>query len=361
MRCVSTTSWHFAYYKWLRGLYGRREVPDQTSLCPYCQTILWGSIFCIVLSPLLVTGWGVMRIGRWMLKLETRLDPFFVWLDKKTMFVKIFSDGPENFEDGPLAAGFVYSVIALCIFFVIALAAMIVIFLGYGFWHILDILAWFGWGFLYIGWAVFWTFSFVGRIENWLGQGAYWLFTNGPLWAGIAEWAIFILGWLIGVGITAVVLGYGVMIASRTKIISGIWAAIVTKVNGFAAARKERNDRVEAERVARLEKEPPWTCPYCYGENMATRDVCHHCDCPQEDFSAPAWFVWIGKLVESCIGKVQRIGREEIHVLGWFSIIIEFIKAAKNRACPLIEFISPEKLRQRTIDAAQESVDSTEN
>lgn len=354
MLLVNTESWHFAYYNWLRGLYGYNEPPERTSLCPYFQTILWGSIFCLLFSPLLITGWLMMRCGRWLLKFETFFDPFFAWIDKETPIIKWFNDAPDAFEDGPLVSGLLYTLLGLgCVGAVASLLLGIAGFiglLGYGAWHILDIFVAAWWAFVHIGWVLFWVFSFIGRIENWVGEGAHWLFTNGELWTSIGEWALIIVATVLAVGAAAVVVGYGSMMVARTKLVTSIWTSIVTKVNGFGAARKERNERVKRERKERQEKMPKWTCSYCDKENKATLDECIYCDSPRKGETAPpsAWMIWIGKCLESCFGRVQRIGKQEIHILGWLTVLIEFIKAVKKGVCPLLEFASPEELQDRT-------------
>jgi len=351
MLLVSTQSWHYGYYNWLRSLYGYHKPPDRTSLCPYFQTILWGSIFCILLSPFLVLGWLAMRYGRWVLKLESPFDPFLAWLDRNTRIIKWFNDAPNNFEDAPLVTGLFYTFVGVgCVSAVIVALLSLACFiwlLGYGAWHIPDIFAGLGWAFLHVGWAIFWIFASIGNVLDLSGQGAHWLFTNGALWINIGKWTLLVIGSLLSAGIVAVIVGYGLMLIARSKLAQGAWKSIVTKINGFSVARKKRNERVQTERKERLNKLPLWKCYYCEYKNKTTNDFCSYCGRTRKGPSS-AWIIWMVKCLDSCFGRVQRIGKQKIHVLGWLSILIEFIKAMKKGVCPMVEFTSPEQLQDRT-------------
>ncbi len=371
MLAISTDSWHYAYYEWLRGLYGC-DTPAQTSLCPYCQTILWGSIFCILLSPFLLTGWLMMRLGRWLMKFQvegTWIDAFFARIEN-TLIGEAIERGPENFAESPLISGLGYTIIGLMVLsaclVIVSSVVLVVSLIGFGLWNI-DGVLWALWSFcssvvLHIGWGVFWIFGLGGFILDWIGEQLSWLFTNGELWATIWNWALSIGGVLVVMGIGGIIIGYVSMIIARTRSAQKLWMALVTKINGYAAAKKARRRRVEEARMEARKKLPPIICRYCSTKNDATRDECTHCEAELLLKEIPFFLLFIGKCVDVAFvkpgvilfGKVQKLGLQEIHLLGWISIFWELIKGLKNGVCPLVEFTNSADLQKRAREGAEE-------
>jgi len=361
MLAISTESWHFAYYKWIRSLYGVTDVPDRTSLCPYCQTIIWGSIFCVLCSPLLVIGWMMMRFGRWTMKLEG------VWSDKllssmdNTLVGHAIDQGPSNFDEAPIVSGIMYTLMGTVV--IAGLAVVVGVALG-----VLGALGWGAWNVEYIlngawsilcsvgsfaakialnaGFVVFHICGAIGRFLNWIAGCLCDIFTDGVLWLTILDWATY----LIIIGIVGIIVGYTAMRIAQTKIFNRIWNNIVTRANGFAAARESRKERVRALCRAQLENAPPVKCYHCGHSNPATGRICEYCDWYIRPTTRQKINKWVNELFDKTYKVMDKWGMHEIHLLGWVGICWEFVKALKRGVCPFVEFTTPSELQNRATE-----------
>ncbi len=356
-KAVSTEARHFAYYKWLRSLYGY-QYPDQTSLCPYVQTIIWGSVFCVILSPLLLSGWLMMRVGRTIMKLEGFwFDKFFNYFDDTTIVVAL-NDGPTNFNESPLLSGVLYTIVGMGVLSVVIIAVAVVCGLIWGFGlgvlNIGAVGAAIATGIMGLGWGMFFLFGSIGLLMNFVGVGLHWVFTNAGLWTTIGTWILYIFSMCI----VGVIVGYVAMLIARIKIVQRLWEAIVTKANGFVAARKDRQDRVKEARIEKLKRMPDVKCSYCDHMNEPTIDCCTNCFYPLRGkvcLYVRCIDAVIMKPLDVLFGSIKRFGTTEVHLLGWVSIFWEFIKAIKKGVCPIIEFVTPTELQERAQKGAEKT------
>lgn len=339
-------------------MYGVQKIPDRTSLCPYCQTIFWGSIICIVLSPLLITGTLFTKFGRWVTKLETtRIDKVFNWIDDKTPVIKMLEEAPDNFEESPLVSGLVYTIMGITgvaiVGSMIALAGMFFGGIGYGIWNIFDVFGYIWTGILMLGWVVFQVCGgIIGFAMHEISDGATWLFTNGPLWETIGDWFAYIVIRVVVVGLAAVGIGYSVMTLSKFKSFQSWWQSIVTMVNGFSEAKKIRRERIAEQQKQRRH----WVCQFCKKTETEYYHFCGYCSYEREIPKSKTAII-LRRIIESIMGKVHKTGSGNFKVLGWVSTVWEMIKAFKKGVCPLVEFASTKEIQEKVAKARKQERD----
>lgn len=324
---IDRNSWHFRYFLFIRHFWGFKDAPSRTSLCPYCQTMFWFSIAAVVLAPLMVIGWVLLKIGRMAYKMmdaigfEKLIDsidgsPFGKWLD--------VSDNSMMDSPGPTAlitlivtsltlgvpGAILFALFTFCLYLyanrghIPGALADFCIHLGV---FAFDI-------FYCIGYCVHWTWHGIA----WLGSGLAWFFTYTPFWYSAFYWmAVF-----LGMACFSFVCCYLVYIISRTKIGLAIWDYIIFRLNGYGEARKRAKIRQEArQEVLRIEREslPP------KGPGMCSRFLTY--------------------LKEKIFGKkgefAAATGDKAGQILTTVGVAWEWIKGMKRNACPIIEFVEP--------------------
>lgn len=360
---ISTTSFHYRYYTWIRRVWGFDRVPA-ASLCPYFHAMLWGSIFAVVLSPVLVFGWFCMKLGRIACKFQNPGTDWIVEvLDRRTEWMTRLNDGPSNFSKSPLTAGMMWSVGGLmCVVMgalVLLTAAAFFGGIGYGIWNISYI-------FLLVFSVVAALFTLPLWVSYFLGFGFIWgfnqavlLFTNGPLWYGIGSWAVYLLAWLLGAGVVAVFLCFVGMNLTKVPALRRFGAFLTNRFNGFSEAQQERVTR--RKRVIRAL--PDWKCGYCnYKANPADWLSCQECVRERKHPESRWRFLllplyplarslgWVGN-------TYVKVRNTEISIVGPFNVLWTYLVAIKKGICPLIEFVNPVLEQANARAAAQERMD----
>jgi len=366
---VDTESFHYKYYCWIRKIWGCDEPKGRTSLCPYCQTMLWGSIFCILLSPALVFGWLAMKAGRIVTKIDHPLfDKFFDWYGSKFEWMDRLEKGPDNFSESPMAAGIVYTVFgittAFCILAAVIVTGIILALLGKGIWNIGALISAVIYGVAHIGWA----FTFVAYWMGWAFVTAWeyivWFFTNGPMWWTIGTWIVYIFGSIIGLGVASVLLCLIAREISKLQIAKTFGTYLLNKFNGFPEARAARAQRLKEIKEKAKKSLPPWTCEWChYDNNEGSAEWCLECrrDKPQPPVQEPLGFIILTTVLtpilwplSKCMTGYEKIKNKEINIMGPFGIIWEYILAIKKGVCPMVEFVDIESIRSQQQAAAAE-------
>ncbi len=339
---VNTTGGFYKHYLRVRRWYGAGEPASRGGLCKPCQTILWGTVFAVGISPLIGIGWLLAkasdrvaggggnavtrRVGRW------RVANGNTWAEEC---------GRREFAKAPVPFG---AALGSLVLVTAAVAAILVGVFGLGAWHISDIAAWLS-GFaawigdasLAVGWLVFTGFAHVGLAIGWTAAAAItagaWAFEN-HLWLG---------GW-------AVVLLTPVTVAAA---MSWAFAWFCTNtalgVRLFCDPARDfwRSRKLSAENRKELRKEAAkWPCA-CGVRNHEWRGWCESCG---------------AELVYGPPGPVTRLshwirGRVvagRMRVMGGGGIAWAFAKGVAKGACPMVEFLSPEEMRERALAAAEE-------
>ena len=66
---ISKSSFHYKYHNVLKRMWGMKEENGKmTNLCTYSHFLFWMTIFSVLLSPFLVIGWLILKIGRALYK-----------------------------------------------------------------------------------------------------------------------------------------------------------------------------------------------------------------------------------------------------------------------------------------------------
>ncbi len=360
MKPIKTTSFHYRYYCWVRRMLGVVEEPQTTSLCPYVQTMLCGSVVCVFSVPGVVAGWIFMKLGRILCKFQNPVtDTIIEFLKSKTGWIERLDEGPTDFSKSPVVTGLTFTVFGVGVIVCGALAlgatGSILGLLGYGLWNIVDIIVWL------FGLAT-WILANIFMIFYWLGHGLHsiysgtiWLFTNGSLWYSIGAWIVWFLAWVLGVGVMSLVLCVLFIGISKLPGARRFGRFLTNKFNGYGEAQKARELR-KAEAVKRLS---PWKCEYCkYNSNPAAKSYC--VECSRDRPKIPAWvYLVIFYPFEWLLVAVANFGNKsrKIDFVGPLGIIWTYIVAMKRGVCPIVEFVDPVQLQVSAQASAQERMD----
>lgn len=310
---IQTDSWHYRYFVFIRNFWGMSATPTRTSLCPYCQTIFWFSFFALLLSPVIVLGWIMLKAFRIAYKgLDAMGFDWCIDIIDKTPLGDFASYTEEKVPAAPApmmlltTALFLFSLafiglIGFCVFwailnFIMSIPAipgafvLLLTYIGYGLYH-----AFYGIG-LALGEVV--------DVVRWLGLFLW------DLRDPILYW--FLVG--LSIAVSGMALGYLSLAFSQTALAQKLWDILIFRLNGYGEARakaKARRNAMEAASTAAVPvpKKPCWVMA------MLKRIFCRDID--------------IG-------GKVRR-------VLTPFGILITWIIALKRNACPLIEFVEDDE------------------
>ena len=364
---INTNTWHYTYYRLIKRIYGG-SIPEQTSLCPYVQTMIWGSIFVVAFSPAIALGWIVMKLFRLATTLEIpALDGFFNSF-KQTKVMQFLDDGPEHFAESPFATGLFFLMMGItCLLFVLAAIAAVCIVLalvGVGVWNFKAVFAFLfqslssglGW----TGWAGFLGFYWIGFAlnETWLAN--VWLFTNGELWHTIGSWVVWSLAWFAAITAASMaLLGMGIAI-SKLPPVRALGRMLTSKINGWSDAQKKREERV-TKRVKRVG--PPWPCGYCgYNNNPAGREYCVECSTAHPVPPPSRILQMLGGLWHFCTWPFSsakemyvKVREKRIFVLGGaLSVFAEYLWALKSGVCPMVSFVDANQLQCEAQASARE-------
>ncbi len=313
---VKTDTWHFKYFKFIRGVWGL-DVPARTSLCPYCQTMFWFSLGAIILSPLIILGWTMMKFIRVAYKSFAYLGMnWAVDLMDKMGLGECVDFYSKKSQKAPLPATIIFTLGAALI--VALVGAGIAAVLYAVFFLIANIggaPGFFSMVLTKVGWFLFMVATVIGAGLHYAWFGIHWFFTNGALWRSVGYWTAFVLI----AGFISFATCYLVYLFSRTR--PGEWLIdlIMLRVNGFGKARKEAIARREAEKA---KKE---------AEEYAKPEV------PYVPTRIDRMWAWVKS---GLFNQKVRVGKGAGVALGMFGIAWEYAKGIHKNACPIIDFVN---------------------
>ncbi len=357
-------SFHYRYYMFIRYMWGCTDKQQRTSLCPYCQTMFWGSIFIVAFAWALVLGWICMKLGRMACKLQNPwTDAIVKYLDGKTKWIEALDSGPTDFVESPMRTAIDFCIMGVGVVIGVVGAAVIVGTLlgvvGFSLWNIVDI----GAAILY---CVAWVFSQLFMGLYWIGFGCHcaylgtvWLFTSGELWYNVLCWTGTVVAWIAGVGIISVAICLLFIGISKLPLSKRFGKFLTNKFNGYSEAQEQR--RARAHEAAK--KLPPWKCEYCkYNNNSAENLYCQECSNMKPQPTNPLFHllfvfypvVWV---IEKCVTVKNKIGSREIDIVGPVGILWSYIVAIKNGVCPIVEFVDPAQLQAEAQASAKDRME----
>ena len=329
---INKDSWHYSYWLWLRTFWGANDLPNQTSLCPYCQTMFWLSVWTFLISPFLAMGWVFKKVTRYsyVQLVEGGVDGMVNFIDSFWIFRlmdKITSAGEEVIAWNCLANAFAFFTICLAISVVTGMLVSGVLFLPLAIWYII----WgIGIGLLYVGWGVIWILGAVGALLSLAGQGIFWLFHAGWLW----ERTFTVVGWGFLCLAGAAIITFSVVHILTSPLAMRFWRWTSFKFNGYVEARTKAEWH-RKERRWRIEKgELPAPKPNRFAEMWRGfwRMVCTGIDDAAEkihDFFTSRKVEWKGNSAK---------------VLSPMAAMWTFLVALKKGVCPLVEFVDGDQL-----------------
>lgn len=350
------TCCYFKFIRWMLGCRADAELPK--SLCIYCQTMFWGSLFIVLFFPVLVLGWISMKLGRMACKLQNPVTDYIVaLLERKTTCIKTLDRGPTDFSESPMFAGFEFAVMgfcfAVCIFAVVSVFGMV----GLGLWNIADIACSAFYGVTWFLAKLFMGVYLFGSLFHKVYAGTVWLFTNGELWYSVVSWAALIGVWVLAAGVGAIILCSLFIALSKLAVAKRFGRFLTNKLNGYSEAQKIRAERVQQ----KLSEKPPWKCEYCsYDNNPAKYLHCRECEYAKPE-PMPIWvyvFYPIRLIWAFCAWCFSAsIMDRKIDIIGPLEVFWSYLVAIIKGMCPLIEFVSPEQLQAEAQASAKARMD----
>jgi len=306
---VNADSWHFRYFTFIRKQWGMSPPLPRTSLCPYCQTMFWGSVFIMLFGVLIILGWLEIKVARFFYKLlgKCGFDRLLVWLSPTA---DVVDDCSQKMEKSFAFASVVVSLFTLIGLALLGLVIFLVVTAGWGIFLLIPQLPELVWeGLLEVGWALFWVCGIIGLLLHSTGGFLVWLFTNGSLWLTIASWA----GVVIGSAVLLAIMGYGIYLLFTRKMMKRFGGWALSRVNGFKAARDLASKAKTKIEITRRMKSKP--------VSLSNRLL---------------------KWLSSFFSKEINTSGAKVSMLGPLGIIWVYIKAIKKNMCPMISFVDSE-------------------
>jgi hypothetical protein len=348
MLVINTNSWHFRYYQRLRRFYGVETPVDKvTSLCPYCQTMIWGSVLFILTLPLQILGWLLVKVGRFLYKMaETSGLNKLVDIIDKTPLVAVL-DCDDDLERHPwqcLCALGVGTVVGLGLLFFFVGVIVLAVVHGVMVLPLLPALIWAGlvhlfWGILYIGWAavsVGWALTtaaiavatFIGWCVLQAALGITWFFTTAWIWLLILQ----CVGWFLLVVSGSVLLGLATLGIGTSEWFKKGLNFLVMKFNGFHEAKDAAYKRRLAEEQARRDQGVVKArIPFSETKTGKVLTACWR------KVTSP--FVALANVCWSYEIDTEGVKKK---VMGPFSVAWAFFWAVKHQVCPMVSFVDVE-------------------
>ena len=335
---VDTNSWHFRYYCHIRKLLGLSEPSGKnSSLCPYFQTIVLGSLVFVLTLPLQILGWLALRGCRWSYRLAEQ-SGFIKLIDfvDSTFFGTALEKSDDHLESSLIWTLVGWGVTALMI---VGSAITVLSILFVGGWHALLLLPkipmFIYWVLMTIGWSIIQFFYGVAWIvvtvataiwfaATWVFTNLIWLFTTRAVWEGVLYWlclAVCVVG-------ATVATAYAVMQLLNTETAKKAITFIKMKFNGFHEANEKAKKR---RKVAKMDAEALLV-------NLKKEQVKRENSLLYR-FEAFLDFAALG-IKEFFISKSVKVKGVAGKALSIASVFGLGLWAIKQRACPMIEFVN---------------------
>ena len=325
---INKNSWHYRYWSFIRNFWGASNLPDQTSLCPYCQTMIWLSVLTFVTSPLLFTGWLVKKLYRVAYKsfVQKGFYKLVDFLDNNPLFKTIDEviDGAESSPAGNVLT--IFMGVAIVLMGTIA-AVIVLCLLPFAVYYGVIYAVWGAWtGITYAGWAIVWGFAVAGAMMLYAAEKVAWFFTTAWIWETALHWVVRIVT-LVVVSVAAVFLCYGAWISPLGQ---RLWDWIGFKLNGYKEAKaKAYERRIEEEKKAPPKpSQPSWwdrkVVPVLKPLLLAAGHGLQSVGETIHDFFVSTKVEWKGSSAK---------------VLSPMATLWQFLVAVKHGVCPLVEFV----------------------
>ncbi len=340
--------------------------PIRTSLCPYCQTILWFSVGAVLCAPLILLCLfyiGIFRGLFWVINLLLNAPYQHVQTTadyqprKLTTTDKLLNDVWDKLEDMAASNAFEKIIIA----FVTTLCVLGVLLIGYvlkigivqffsaaipwlgheiplipsQIWHVALTL---GCGFYYI-------FQSIGDglfiIKGGITTGAtyawteiVWFFTNAVIWKAVGVWTLRLIGFMIA----SVFLGYCFHEVNTSDWMKTRKLAAEDRAHQRKLRQRER-DRLR--RMAEIEREQETERASVALENIQQKEKPKVVKPPK----GPSWlFLFCQNIKRNLLSYSEPVGVVSYKMVGIFPMLGTFLWGLKKGVCPMVTFLTPDEL-----------------
>lgn len=323
---VDTNSWHFQYFQKIRKYFGLNTSSNKaTSLCPYVQTMIWGSIIFALTLPFQIIGWFTIKCTRCLYRFcELHQFTTIVDLIDKTPLGVELDAVEHNLKSYPLITTVVWSLALILGLFGIGVITFAVGTIVYLLctnitaipYFLLRVITNIGWFIVcvasYVSYAVIqiftWLMIALNAVIGFLCSPLTWYY-SGTIIVGLLVLTLvsFIIAWIS-------------MQIGNSKSFQGICTWLTMKLNGYAEAKQLANARRAEELKATSDKE----------EETAVRSN---------------WLQRQFITILNIFGSTYVKNEDKLYkVLSFGGIIIAFAKAIKHKACPIVKFADSSQL-----------------
>ena len=338
---VTRDSWHYRYSCFVRSLWGLPEPSERTSLCPYFQTMFWLSVVSLACFPLAAAGWFAIKGLRAFYSVaHQRGNESVVGFMEASGLADTAEKFGKGIEKSPLGqtvfAGLVTLLVLSCVTLMLGSGCLLLSLLFINFASIpgristaMDFAASFIFiSICYAGYGTFCAMAFIGAF-------LHWFFTAGEFWTAM----LYVLVFAVGLGTIAFAAVYGIfrfLETERGKMLTD-WFAF--KVNGFESARKD---------VKSCDEHRKWPKgsldAYIYRPSLKRRFFASLDGFLDMTLGEAA--SWLGKKYEAFFSKDIEVGDSKKKSLSALGITREYIRAAKQGICPIIDIVDVEEIRR---------------
>jgi len=351
MLVVDTNSWHYHYYSALRRYFGVDTADNKTtSLCPYVQTMIWGSILLVLTIPLQALGWLSIKLCRLVYKAceSTGLTGVVDWVDN-TQMGKSLAKSSDDLMENPFLTTISWCVgafLAVCMLFAFAFVLVMILVHGilaipYIPWLIWKGMTYAGWGLVWAAWviamAVYSVCYAVCVTVASVFWSIVWLFTTAWIWLLILQ----IIGWAIIIVCGCFLAGLLIMWITRSPVFAWLRGFLAMKLNGYQAARETAAQR----RILQAEQETPRPPR----ENWWTKRVV-----PFFAGCCNGIAAFFGAIRDFFVSRNITVAGTTNRVLSPMAALWTFGWAVKKQMCPLVQFVDARELARQQEEQAQQ-------
>lgn len=298
---IDKNSWHYRYYVFINELWGRHiSLSSRTSICPYVQSMIWFTIFAIIVSPFALIGFVYLTLSRL----------FYNLVYPSELLERYWECDLDNWHDYPSFINSTYgnlawygaaTTIALIVFGFLFTCAF-TLFYNY---HLIGYYTILAFAFIYsailrLGWLIFHIPAGIW----WTGKAFCHLVIN--FWNTTSFSSIF---YWCGIGLGVLCLGW---------IIVAVFAEITFKIERISHERKELRESLLIQELP--PREPTWLDKLW---NKLWNSIYY-------------FFVSKEEIID---GKIHKI-------LSPAAIFWGFLVAIKHQICPIVEFVESDKQEQ---------------
>lgn len=340
---IDTNSWHYSYFKSLRRYYGMRTSESHvTSLCPYVQTMIWGSVVFVLSLPLQILGWLFLKMCRMTYRC-CEVSGLTVLVDTidGTPAGRALDRSPERLEENPFITTMMWAFALIMFAGSFAIVGFVLVF---GVWKLIlsipywpaalwTAITWVGWVIVWAGWLITEMVCGLAMFFWWLlcqiGSGVVWFFTTLWLWEAV----LYGVGWLLLIVCGSFVLGGMAMWLGNNRHFKSVLTWLSMKMNGYQEAKTlaEKRRIRHADEVKETSDEER-ECKIC----------AFLCNC------ANAVFDVIGATVQGVksffLSRDITVDGTTKRVMSPVALVGTFLWSAKKRLCPLVTFVDANNL-----------------